>query len=94
VIASGLYEISFGFFTREKPEIQLMVNNEVIKTSKAANKHTSNANISEFNTNLHSGSNIAGLTCIDFLVLTPRSKININYRGEKGGEGFISLRKM
>lgn len=68
VISSGLYELSFGFFTRERPDIQLYVNNEVVKTSHADKDYRSKAqaNSTEFGTNLHTSGNVTGMTCIDF----------------------------
>merc|ERR1711935_969843 len=84
VVASGLYEITFGFFSRLKPEVQLLVNGEVVIGSVMAKEKKY----------VHTSSNVTGLTCIDFLVLTPRSKLSLTYKGEKGGEGFLGLRKL
>jgi hypothetical protein len=37
---------------------------------------------------------VTGLTLIDFLALPPRAKLSLQYTGEEGAEGFLSLRKL
>ena len=56
VVASGLYEISFGFYSRMKPEIQFSVNNEVVICSTNAN----NSKAGTWSEQLHSSSNVTG----------------------------------
>ena len=50
VVASGLYEVSFGFFSRLKPEVSLMVNNEPVIVSTMAKEKKY----------VHSSSNVTG----------------------------------
>jgi hypothetical protein len=50
VVASGLYEVSFGFFGRLKPEVSLLVNGEAVIVSTMAKEKKY----------VHSSSNVTG----------------------------------
>ena len=94
-VIPGLYEVTFGFFTRKKPAIQLLVNGEpVLAAINSASYvvHHSSGRLSS--TGQHPAGNVTGLTLIDFLALPPRARIAVTYNGEEGGEGFLSMKKL
>lgn len=94
-MAPGLYEVTFGFFVRKKPAIQLLVNGEpVLAAVNSASYvlHHSSGRLTSVGR--HPAGNVTGLTLIDFLALPPKARIAITYNGEDGGEGFISLKKL
>ena len=94
VVAPGLYEITFGFYCKKKPTVQLLVNGETILS--AVNNasyviHHSSGRLKGANS---SSGTIAGLTLIDFIALPPRAKISLSYNGERKCEGFLALKKL
>ena len=94
-MAPGLYEVTFGFFVRKKPAIQLLVNGEpVLAAVNSASYvlHHSSGRLTSVGR--HPAGNVTGLTLIDFLALPPKARIAITYNGEEGGEGFLSLKKL
>ena len=94
-VAPGLYEVTFGFFTKKKPAVQLLVNGEpVLAAVNSASYvlHHSSGRLTSVGR--HPAGNVTGLTLIDFIALPPRAKISVTYSGETGGEGFISLKKL
>lgn len=94
-MAPGLYEVTFGFFVRKKPAIQLLVNGEpVLAAVNSASYvlHHSSGRLTSVGR--HPAGNVTGLTLIDFLALPPKARIAITYNGEDGGEGFLSLKKL
>lgn len=95
-VAPGLYEISFGFYAKKMPEIEVHVNSEPIL---GANHHVSSTvtHISSGrlrDVGRHSAGNITGLTLLDFVALPARARVSVVYSGEAMGEGFISLKKL
>lgn len=93
--APGLYEVSFGFFTRRKPTVQLLVNGEPVLSainSASYAVHHSSGRLAAVGP--HTSGNVTGLTLLDFLALPPRAKVSCTFQGEDGGEGFLGLRKM
>lgn len=93
-ISPGLYEIVFGFFTKKKPTVQLLLNGEpclsAVNSASQLLHHSSSrlANVQ------HPAGNVTGLTLIDFLALPAKAKLSIAYSGETAAEGFLSLRKL
>jgi len=93
-VAPGLYEIVFGFFTKKKPTVQILLNGEpclsAINSASQLLHHSSSrlANVA------HPAGNVTGLTMIDFLALPAKAKLSIAYTGETAAEGFFSLRKL
>merc|ERR1711924_158212 len=91
-VAPGLYEVVFGFFSKKKPTVQLMLNGEpclsAINSASQLLHHSSSrlANVQ------HPAGNVTGLTLIDFLALPARAKLYIVYTGDSVAEGFISLK--
>ena len=94
-VAPGLYEIMFGFFSKKKPTVQLLVNGEpclsAINSASYVIHHSSGKLKS---TGKHKEGNIAGLTLIDFIALPARARISISFSGESSAEGFLGLRKL
>lgn len=94
-VAPGLYEVTFGFFTRKKPTVQLLVNGEPVLSavnSASYAVHHSSGRLAAVGP--HPAGNVTGLTLIDYLALPPKARISCSYQGEEGGEGFMGLRKM
>jgi len=93
-VSPGLYEVVFGFFTKKKPSVQLMLNGEpclsAVNSASQLLHHSSSrlANVQ------HPAGNVTGLTLIDFLALPAKAKLSISYSGETAAEGFFSLRKL
>ncbi|TPX37142.1 hypothetical protein SmJEL517_g01033 [Synchytrium microbalum] len=95
----GLYEISFAFFTKAKPSIQLVVNGESVLSA-----------INSASYVVHHGSGfvvsgegamepgvVSGLSLLDFLALPPKSTLSLHYHGAKKqilGHGFFNLRRL
>ena len=93
--APGLYEVTFGFFTRKKPAIRLLINGEpVLAAVNSASYvlHHSSGRLTS--ATRHPDGNVTGLTLIDFLALPAKAKIAVTYEGETNAQGFISLRKL
>ena len=102
VIEKGIYLISLAFFVREKPEIQVLINGDVIISQINSNpfliKSENNINIENLEEkkdgNIILKDNcITGITLNDFLSLDEKSTITINYNGNKNVKGFLSLKK-
>ena len=104
----GIYEIIFGFYGyNKKPNIQILINNEVIISN--SNKNTKslyeNGNHSLYVTNsgfLKCNKNISinggfrnntGITFVDYIYLENNSKLGVFYNGDIG-KGFICIKKV
>ncbi|CAI2385185.1 unnamed protein product [Moneuplotes crassus] len=94
-VAPGLYEITFGFFSKKKPTVQLLVNGEpclsAVNNASYVIHHSSGKLKSS---NKHKEGNITGLTLIDFVALPARARISVSFKGESTSEGFMGLRKL
>jgi hypothetical protein len=94
-VAPGLYEINFGFFSKKKPTVQLLVNGEpCLSAVNSASYviHHSSGKLKSSSKNKEG--NIAGLTLIDFVALPARARVSISFSGESTAEGFLGLRKL
>lgn len=94
-VLPGLYEISFGFFSRVKPTIMVLVDGQPVMScvnSSSYVLHHSSGRVGAVDD--HPSGNVTGLTLIDFLALPPRARLAISYKGEEMGEGFLALRKL
>ena len=104
----GIYEIIFGFYGyNKKPNIQILVNNEVIISNSNKNNkslfenggHSLNVTNTGFyksnkNIAINGGfRNITGITLIDYIYLENNSKLNIFYNGD-AAKGFLSIKKI
>ena len=82
VLQPGLYQIEFGFFCKKKPNIGVVVNGEtVIIGGNGISAKPWGKQI------------ISGLTLVDFLVLSNRSRVCISYSGDPA-EGFFGIKKL
>ena len=92
--APGLYEVTFGFYARRKPTVQLLVNGEAVLSavnSATYAVHHSSGRLAAVGP--HPAGNVTGLTLIDYIALPPKARVAVSYQGEEG-EGFLGLRKM
>jgi hypothetical protein len=78
--------VTFGFYTKKKPTIQLLVNGEPCVS--AVN---SNTGVVYHST---SSSSITGITLKDFLSLPSQSRLSISFSGDGAAEGFLALKKL
>jgi hypothetical protein len=85
-VAPGLYEVSYGFFVRDEPTVQCLVNGEVVLNGES----TSSQKVF----GRHSAGNVVGFTVMEILSLPERARVSIQYQGEDEVEGFLSLRKL
>ncbi len=94
-VAPGLYEIMFGFFSKKKPTVQLLVNGEAclsaVNSASYVIHHSSGKMKSS---SKHSAGNITGLTMVDFIALPAKARISVSFSGETDAEGFMGLRKL
>lgn len=95
-VVPGLYEVTFGFFTHQKPTVQLLVNEEPVLAAVSSSSYVVHhpAGRLEEKTRRHSAGSVTGLTLIDFLALPPQARVSITYTGADVGEGFLSLKKL
>jgi len=89
-VQAGLYEISYGFFTRTRPSIQLLLNGEPCLIA-SHNTHQTSARASGVK---HKSGNVTGHTLVEFLALPARGKLSFTFNGEGPTEGFMALRKL
>lgn len=94
VVSPGLYEITFGFYSKKKPTVQLLVNGETILSAVNNASYVIHHSAGRLkNTSSNSGT-ISGLTLIDFIALPPRAKVSLSYSGDRNCEGFLALKKL
>ena len=93
VTKGGIYQVSLGFYSNKKPNVQIIVNSEMIIS--ANNNYNNNGNKNNnYNTNNNKKiKKMTGLSLIDFIILQDNSKIAVTYNGEEGF-GFIGLKKL
>jgi hypothetical protein len=94
-VVPGLYEVTFGFFSRKKPTVQLLVNGEPVLSAVNSSSYVIHHSSGRLATvSAHPAGNVTGLTCIDFLSLPSKAKLAITYQGEEKGEGFFCVKKL
>jgi len=79
VVAPGLYCIYFGFYSRKKPTVQLLVNGDpVLSAVNSASYviHHTSGKMKDVNINRHPAGNITGLSMLDFLLLPARARLS------------------
>ena len=94
-VAPGLYEITFGIFSKKKPTVQVLVNGEPILSAinnAAYVTHHSSGRLSAVSN--HPAGSVTGLSCIDFLALPAKARVSITYTADVSGEGFLSLKRL
>lgn len=95
---AGLYEIQFGFFSRNPPRVSVQVNGDAVLTVCGApnnwpiQQHVPKTGV--VSSGRYTGSYITGLTHIDFLVMPAKAKVSFRYQGDVDTEGFVCLRKV
>ena len=92
----GLYEINCAFYNDKKPNIQIMINGEVILSAINSNSyvvHQSNGGRLK-GIGKTSFGNVTGLSMIDYIMLPDKAKLQISYVGDEGGIGFVGLKKL
>lgn len=92
ITAPGLYEISACFYANRRPTLQLIINGDVILSVKDHPEYFPHSHL-VYHSSRSQGA-ITGLSLHEFLSLPARSRLTLTYAGERGGEGFIALRKM
>ena len=104
----GIYEIIFGFYGyNKKPNIQILVNNEIILSNSNKNNKSLYENgghsLNMTNTGFYKSNkniainggfrNITGITLIDYIYLENNSKLSVFYNGDNA-RGFLSIKKI
>lgn len=92
VVKGGIYKVSLGFYSNKKPNIQIIVNNEMIISANNSNNNNNGKNNGNINSN-RKLKKMTGLSLIDFIILQDNSNIAVTYIGEEGF-GFIGLKKL
>jgi hypothetical protein len=87
----GLYEISFGFFGVAKPHIEVLLNDSPILASRVDKSQERYSGHFEV---MHSSGNVTGLTCLEYVILPPKAKLNIRLKGNAAYEGFLLIKKL
>ena len=94
-VAPGLYEVIFGFYSKKKPAVQLLVNGEPLLSAVNSSSYVVHHSSGKLKSSgKHKEGNIGGLTLIDFVALPARARISVSFSGESAAEGFIGLRKL
>ena len=93
----GLYELYFGFYSEKKPDVQILINGEIIINTQNNNNFCLNNDSSPIknrkNYEKNYGGNITGISSIEFILLPQQSKLSVCYFGGLG-TGFIGLKKL
>jgi hypothetical protein len=91
LVQGGLYEISFGFFGVAKPHIEVLLNDSPILASRVDKSQERYSGHFEV---MHSSGNVTGLTCLEYVILPPKAKLNIRLKGNAAYEGFLLIKKL
>lgn len=91
LVEGGLYEVVFGFYGQTQPTVELAVNDEPVISSKKAKDGEKDRGEFRY---LPTSENIAGLTCVDYLLLSDRSKLTFMVKGAHKCEGFFKIKKI
>jgi hypothetical protein len=94
VIKGGIYQVSLGFYANKKPNVQIIVNSEMVISANSNNNIGNKSNgYNGMNQSNKKTKKMTGLSLIDFIILQDNSKIAVIYNGEEGF-GFIGLKKL
>ena len=91
--APGLYALSFGFYSKRQPKVNILVNNEIAMTVGGGTAQSPNTSAIT-TVGRHSAGNICGLTINEYVALPARARISLSFECEHIGEGFFQLRKL
>lgn len=87
---AGVYEISFGFYGRRRPTVQLTVNSDAVLSVLDAP-----ANTVHHVPRSRGTTGVTGQTHLDYISLPAHSKLQLRLSGGDAGlQGFLQLRKM
>ncbi|GIQ90330.1 hypothetical protein KIPB_013082 [Kipferlia bialata] len=91
VAQSGLYEVSFGFFGKRRPTIQLVVNGDPVLSAVTAVGPTV-----YHPPRSRDAVGVTGQTCRDYLSLPAGARVQLSFsNGEAStSQGFINLKKL
>ena len=101
----GIYLLSLGFFVREKPTIQVIINGEsvlsqvnsnafIVRQEKSNEFSNINFGFMKEDENQNRNNCITGVTMNEFLYLENISKIIISYSGNDSVKGMMSLKQI
>ena len=101
----GIYLLSLGFFVREKPTIQVIINGEsvlsqvnsnafIVRQEKSNEFSNINFGFMKEDENQNRNNSITGVTMNEFLYLENISKIIISYTGNDSVKGMMSLKQI
>ena len=101
----GIYLLSLGFFVREKPTIQVIINGEsvlsqvnsnafIVRQEKSSEFSNINFGFMKEDENQNRNNCITGVTMNEFLYLENISKIIISYSGNDSVKGMMSLKQI
>ena len=90
VVKGGIYQISMGFYSSKKPQLQILINTDIVINLNNANYWNKNSNGSNNNKNIKK---MMGLSFNEFFILQDNSKIAVTFNGEDGF-GFLGLKKL
>ncbi|EAR92032.3 hypothetical protein TTHERM_00105270 (macronuclear) [Tetrahymena thermophila SB210] len=93
-VSPGLYQIQLGFFSSNRPTIQLLVNGEPVLVCGNDNYKTISGNVIVKENCKYQESTIVGTSVNEFFTLPPRARISIVYLNGDKGEGFIGLKRL
>ncbi|KAL7750253.1 hypothetical protein RI367_004426 [Sorochytrium milnesiophthora] len=98
VAEAGLYELTFAFFTKSKPSIQLVVNGESVLSaihSPMYTVHHGSGYVTDGHGKQRPGM-VTGISMIEFLCLPAKSTLCLHWHGkvDHAVEGFMGLRRL
>jgi hypothetical protein len=94
VVVGGLYEVSFGFYAEKRPEVQVIVNGDVVVNS-LSYCSSGKGMISGGKVKKGKGGDVVmGVTMCEVLMLPDNAKVSMSYSGEDGGVGFFGIKKI
>lgn len=80
-LAPGLYEVYWGFYSKKRPSVELIVNSDPVLSTQPRKAASSSSKVS-------------GQTCIDFLTLPAKARVAVSVNSPTPCEGFLCLRKL
>ena len=102
---AGIYEITFAFFSKTKPTLHLIINDDsvmsaihspsyVVHHAEASSMAQAGGLISAHPADNKTSPSVTGCSLIDFLSLPARSTVAIHFFGKSRATGFLGLRRL
>lgn len=91
VVQAGLYEVTFGFFTEKKPNVQMYVNGDIVLSAAGHNQYTYQKSAGTFSKH---NNNVMGLTGVEYVSLPQKCRVSFSYNGDGAAEGFFGMKKL